>query len=154
MKELILKFNKELWINHRLLFDLNDMLRMASTHWGKLNSEKQKVMMVLGSQARIQNKEKLCFDKPSKINFIFLESKQSSGKDRDFDNITSAGHKVILDMLKKCNIIKDDDNLVIREMRDKVFYGCKHSKIIIRIIELGAEEIQKYQEEREIFDNE
>lgn len=151
MKELIIKFEKEYWGNNRTLPTLNEFINAWGTRSGKFNKGgelKKKIQYGLGLEARSQNKEKLCFDKPSKINYVFIEKDNK----RDFDNITGVAHKLINDALQQVGILKNDNQSVIREMRDKLFVGSK-PMIIVRIKELTQEEIQKNEEEKEIFIN-
>lgn len=147
MQELILKFDKVLWGKDRICWDLNDYIRALTTHWSKGGKLKGDTKKVLGIQARMQNKEKLVFNKPCRINFVFFETDSK----RDIDNISSAFHKVFLDTLQDVGIIKNDNRAIVRELRDKFYVGSK-PMIIVRIKELTQEEIQKNEEEREIFE--
>lgn len=147
MKELILKFDKVLWGKNRILPDLNDTIRANASHWAKGGKLKKDCQYVLGIQARQQNKNKLVFDKPCRVNFIFFEE----DKKRDIDNVSAIGRKYILDTLQEVGILKNDNQAIVRELRDKFFIG--KPKIIVRIKELTQEEIQKNEEEREVFEN-
>ena len=147
VQELILKFDKVLWGKNRILPDLNDVIRNLTTHWSKGWKLKKECQYILGIQARKQNKDKLVFNKPCRVNFIFFEIDSK----RDVDNIASIGHKYILDTLQEVGIIKNDNRAIVREIRDKFYVGIK-PMIIVRIKELTQEEIQKNEEERKIFE--
>lgn len=148
VQELILKFDKVLWGKNRTLPDLNDVIRNLTTHWSKGGKLKKECQYVLGLQARKQNKDKLVFDKPCRVNFVFIEADGG----RDADNVSAIGHKYILDTLQNVGIIKNDNRAIVREIRDKFFVGDK-PMIIVRIKELTEEELQKNEEEREAFIN-
>lgn len=148
MQELILKFDKVLWGKNRILPDFNDVVRNLTTHWSKGGKLKKDCQYALGIQARKQNKDKLVFDKPCRINFIIIEADNK----RDIDNVASIAHKYCLDMLQDVGILKNDNQAIVKEIRDKFFVSDK-PKIIVRIKELTQEELQKNEEEREIFEN-
>ena len=69
------------------------------------------------------------FDKPIKINFIWVES----NKKRDYDNIAFA-KKFILDTMVKMGKLKDDNRNYVYAFTDTFEYG-KENKVILEIEE-------------------
>lgn len=98
---------------------LNDLLGQAERHPQAYNRLKRQMEQVVIASIR----RDLCGYKPSKrISLDIVWGEKNKGVKRDFDNIVSAGRKIINDALVKSGTIKDDNPNYLLYGRNKFVY--------------------------------
>lgn len=110
---------------------LNDLLGQAERHPQAYNRLKRSMEQVVIASIR----RDLCGYKPSKrISLDIVWGEKNKGVKRDFDNVVSAGRKIINDALVKSGTIKDDNPNYLMYGRNKFTY-VSEPYIEVRIIE-------------------
>lgn len=101
---------------------LNDLLREAERHpmaYGKMKKEMEFIVMA-------SIRRDLKGYKPSKkCRLDITWGEKSKGAKRDFDNVVSAGRKIINDALTKSGTIKDDNPNYLLYGKNKFVYTDK-----------------------------
>lgn len=114
---------------------LNDMLHQAERHPEAYNEMKRKYQRIAINAIRLDLKGK----KPKgrvKLHYEFGEPRK--GNKRDYDNIQSAGRKIINDALVKAGTIKDDSPNYLDWGSNTFVYTSGEPYILVEIEELDG----------------
>lgn len=76
---------------------------------------------------------------PIEVGVTFVEGMARNGRMRDPDNISGGGIKVILDALKECGIIPDDNPRIVRNLFYRFAYNASNPHIEVEIMEYNPE---------------
>lgn len=119
------------------LMGRNEHDYLNRSHWAKgrkaKEDEQAKVMAAILA-ARLEPMEG-----PVEVGVTFIEGKAKNGKLRDPDNIESGGIKVILDALKECGIIPDDNPRIVRNLFFRFAYNATNPHVEVEIMTYSPE---------------
>lgn len=119
------------------LMGRNEHDYLNRSHWAKgrkaKEDEQAKVMAAILA-ARLEPMEG-----PVEVGVTFIEGKAKNGKLRDPDNIESGGIKVILDALKECGIIPDDNPRIVRNLFFRFAYNASNPHIEVELMTYNPE---------------
>lgn len=100
----------------------------TNPHAGDKYKKNNEIIVVLSIRKQISG---LTAKAPVDIKFAWYEKDNR----RDPDNISGFGHKVILDALVSCGIIKDDSRKYIASLADEFYTDRKNPRIEVTISE-------------------
>lgn len=119
------------------LMGRNEHDYLNRSHWAKgrkaKEDEQAKVMAAILA-AKLEPMEG-----PVEVGVTFIEGKAKNGKLRDPDNIESGGIKVILDALKECGIIPDDNPRIVRNLFFRFAYNATNPHVEVEIMTYNPE---------------
>ena len=115
------------------LMGRNEHDYLNRSHWSK------------GKEAKEQEQEKVCWsirqagikpmEGPVEIGVNYIEGRKRNGKLRDVDNIAGGGDKVILDALKACGIIPDDNPKYVRNVYHRFAFNANNPHVEVEIMD-------------------
>ena len=107
------------------------------SHWSK--GKKAKEAEQAKVEAAILAAKLVPMEGPVEVGVTFIEGRPRNGKMRDPDNIAGGGIKVILDALKECGIIADDNPRCVRNLFFRFAYNASNPHIEVEIMDYNPE---------------
>ena len=123
--------NQRFRIKGRLM-GRNEHDYMNRSHWSK--GKRAKAAEQAKVEAAIKAAKLVPMEGPVEVGVTFVEGRPKNGKLRDPDNIASGGIKVILDALRECGIIPDDNPRVVRNLFFRFAYNASNPHIEVEIM--------------------
>lgn len=111
---------------------LNDLIGKASYNRFAYAAEKKKLTKYVADECKSQRLRPV--SGPIAVRFLW----QEATKRRDFDNVSGAGQKLILDGLKLAGVIEDDRQRYVKSLSHSFSHG-KTNRVIV-YLELHHEE--------------
>lgn len=111
---------------------LNDLIGKASYNRFAYAAEKKKLTQYVADECLIQGLKRV--SGPIAVRFQW----QEATKRRDFDNVSGAGQKLILDGLKLAGVIEDDRQKYVRYLSHTFSHG-KTNRVIVTLDGVPAE---------------
>lgn len=105
---------------------LNDLIGKASYNRFAYAAEKKKLTKYVANECKAQGLKSV--SGPIAVRFLW----QEATKRRDFDNVSGAGQKLILDGLKLAGVIEDDRQKFVRSLSHTFSHG-KTNRVIVQI---------------------
>ena len=119
------------------LMGRNEHDYLNRSHWSKGREAKQK------EQEKVEWAIRMAGIKPAEgpveIGVNYIEGKSRNGKIRDVDNIAGGGDKVILDALKTCGIIPDDNPKHVRNVYHRFAFNAKNPHVEVEIMDYSPD---------------
>ena len=119
------------------LMGRNEHDYLNRSHWAKGRKAKEDEQAKVA--AAILAAKLVPMEGPVEVGVTFIEGKARNGKLRDPDNIESGGIKVILDALKECGIIPDDNPRIVRNLFFRFAYNATNPHVEVEIMTYNPE---------------
>ena len=128
--------NQRFAINGRLM-GRNEHDYLNRSHWSKGKKAKEAEQAKVA--AAILAAKLVPMEGPVEVGVTFIEGRPKNGKMRDPDNIAGGGIKVILDALKECGIIPDDNPRIVRNLFFRFAYNASNPHVEVEIMSYRPE---------------
>ena len=119
------------------LMGRNEHDHLNRSHWSK--GKKAKADEQAKVVAAVIAAKLVPMEGPVEVGVTCIEGKPRNGKMRDPDNIAGGGIKVILDALKECGIIADDNPRYVRNLFFRFAYNAKNPHVEVEVMTYNPE---------------
>lgn len=114
------------------LMGRNEHDYLNRSHWSKGNEAKRNEMDRVGWAIRMAGIKP--FDGPVEVGVNYIEGRPKKGRHRDVDNIAAAD-KAILDALKECGVIPDDNPRVVRNVYHWFGFNARNPRVEVQVMD-------------------
>lgn len=123
-------------INGRLM-GRNEHDYLNRSHWSK--GKKAKAAEQAKVERAIERAGIVPIEGPVEVGVTYVEGHKPNGALRDVDNIAGGGDKVILDALRSCGIIPDDNPRVVRNVYHRFAFNASNPHVEVEVMEYRPE---------------
>ena len=114
------------------LMALNEYVNICRKHWSAGNKAKREQTDLMS--AYIKKAHVKPYDGPVEIGISWIEGKRRRRQLRDVDNVMF-GTKFILDALKECHVIHDDNPYFVRNVYSYFKFNAENPRIEVTVMD-------------------